>query len=546
MKQCISTSALLTSFCIFIAVLFMMPISAQAAQTQTGTYVGYYESTPSKTSGGQQLFSLRVTPKTNYIFGSGPQDSSKTDVAYCFNKSKGWPRNSDEGWWQEDLSVGQIQVEGYTSYIQIANATGDQFADNAPNRSITNAEDFRAKILSIGLNGYPYDYSGFNKDANGNDILNPYVFRALTQYAIWYYTDNEQISDAEMDWRSWSDDEKRIYRLLVDTTLPKSITNIANSAIDLYLWDGSTAFDSTSTIHTTSGGTSITTTAGSYEDKYATVDPLTGSIKGYQNLLAVRTDARTTITQMVANTKTLTLSKTTTGSLNGNFTFNINLSAATYWVNEQTAENVKDDGNGHLTVTLKKGESISLKMADTTSFTYSIEETNASAYDTSISVVRGKGEVSATNPKVISGTNVTKDTIIRYTNTDTYESEHYPLYIDDDDDDGDDEDVPDNEYEKMDDEEKEEWREYMVSRYGTVIIDRYGYVWKNGDVVDTIPSKNGTPDFSKMTVKQSDTVAEEPDKSPKTADSNNPLFWLGLAVICAAVTVALKRRKMYN
>jgi TQXA domain-containing protein len=588
MKQCISTSALLTSIFIFIALIFMMPISAQAANP-SGDYVGYYGDKPSKTSGGQELFSLYVTEKSNYEnYRNGTGDFSKAEVAYCFNKSQGWPRNSVDGWWREDLSAGQTRVDGYTLYNKIEHATGAQFADNAPKRLISDENEFRAKILSIGLNGYPYDYSGFNKDANGNKILDDYVFRAITQYAIWHYTDSETIDDTEMGWRGWSENEKKIYKLLVDTTLPTAITNVANSAIDLYLWDGNAAFDGTATIYTDSSNGTIQDTAGNanYVDKYVTPD-VDGNVRGYQNLLAVHTEALSTISQIFAETKTLTVSKATTGNLTGAFTFNITLGAGTtYWVNEQTADNVVDDGNGKLTVTLEKDESVSLKILGT-SFDYSIEETNASAYSTSIEVKHGTGTVSSTNSKAVSGSNVTSDTLIQYTNTDPNEKTEVPVPIIVKD--KEENNLPDAEIELKDPNNNvvDKWtsdetehisyvkpstytlyqtsarRGFRSSRPITFTVDRYGKIWRDGIAVDTIIVVNEPEEYdydnddnvtttpSKETAtpapRSSDgtTVADGEntlEKSPKTADSNNPLLWLGLMVMCAAGTVVLLRR----
>jgi TQXA domain-containing protein/LPXTG-motif cell wall-anchored protein len=545
MKQCISTSALLTSIFIFIALIFMMPISAQAANT-SGEYVGFYEDPKSQTSDYGSVYTLYVTPKSNYVLGTGLTNSNQKEVAYCFNRSKGWSKNKNDGyvWILNNDDKTYEKIQGYTGYHKLDNVTGNQFADNAPKRrSSYTADEFRAKIISIGLNGYPYDYSGFNKDASGNRIVSDSAFRALTQYAIWYYTD---AYNAEDD-RKFTEAEKRIFRELINTTLPTAVTNIATSAIDLYLWDGNPAFDASAV---NDKGTTI-------DSGYATAQASYATDYGYQNLLAVRTDDNVveTIRNNLAAIKTLTISKATTGSLGGTFTFDINLgTGASYWVNEQTADNVRDYGNGHVTVTLENGESVSLKITDS-SYSYSIEETNASDYDTSISVKTGLGTVSSTNPKLISGTNVTGDTSILYTNTALNEPTRYPMYFIDDDDSDDDDDKEEEEerereYENMDEETKTIWEEYMESRYGDdITVDRYGYVWKDNNIVDTIPSKKGSPDFTKKTVKltESNTVPSDettPDTSPKTADSSNVLFWLGLMAISVAGGAVILRRKI--
>jgi LPXTG-motif cell wall-anchored protein len=127
-------------------------------------------------------------------------------------------------------------------------------------------------------------------------------------------------------------------------------------------------------------------------------------------------------------------------------------------------------------------------------------------------------------------------------------------FIDDDDSDDDDdkeeEEEREREYENMDEETKTIWEEYMESRYGDdITVDRYGYVWKDNNIVDTIPSKKGSPDFTKKTVKltESNTVPSDettPDTSPKTADSSNVLFWLGLMAISVAGGAVILRRKI--
>jgi TQXA domain-containing protein len=546
MKQCISTSALLTSIFIFIAAIFMMPISAQATTNTTDKYVGYYNTNvQSQISSRAWVYSLYVTPMSNYQkYRGGTVDNSKVEVAYCFSKNKYYPGNIEDGYWWENTDKGSTKVDGYTVYNKVENATGQEFLDNAVTPFITNAEDFRAKILSIGLNGYPYDYSGFNKDSDGNNIISDSAFRTLTQYAIWYYTD----SDNTISYRTLTSDEEIILKELIETTLPQYITDRAVSAIDLYVWDGNSAFGDSATIYK-ADGTMTTAGAEGYKDRATQPEATTGYVKGYQNLLAVHTEALTQIANLSAPI-TLTLSKATTGGLSGKFTFNISLEAGTtYWVNSQTADNVKDDKNGNLTVTLESGESVSVKIANATSYSYTIEETNASAYKTSITVKKGAGTVSATNSKAISGKDVATDTSILYTNTGTNEPTRYPMFFRDDDDNSDDDDDEEREreYENMDNDTKTIWEIYMESRYGDdITIDRYGYVWKDNNIVDTIPSKKGSPDFTKKTVKltEGDTVPDDETTSPKTADSSNLAFWLGLAVICGLVLARKLRSRM--
>jgi hypothetical protein len=185
-----------------------------------------------------------------------------------------------------------------------------------------------------------------------------------------------------------------------------------------------------------------------------------------------------------------------------------------------------------------------VKIVNATSYSYTIEETNASSYKTSITVKKGAGTVSATNSKAISGKDVATDTSILYTNTGTDEKSEKSTYTSDNDEDT---TRKNNEYENMDYNLRAKWRLYMFSRYGNnITIDRFGNVWKDGDIIDTIPSEKSTPDFLKETNESPNgsTVTDDETTSPKTADSSNLAFWLALAVICGSVLARKLRSRM--
>jgi TQXA domain-containing protein len=277
-------SSLLVALCMVVTMLSTLPTTTSTVNAASeGSYVGIRGDSSINTSDGYSggsVFELYVTPRSNYnkLFSGVAMDESEIEVAYCFNQSKEWPQNTKDGWWQ-DYPGNDYLINGFNLYNKAENVSGSTFINTATKaRSGLSADDFRNKIISIGLNGYPYDYSGFNTDENGNQIVSDNSFRTLTQRAIWYYTDSKDYSYTN-NRGSWSTAEQQIYEKLIKSMLPETITNQYISALDLYLWDENPAFTSSSLVYQQSTGA----TGTGLTDSYYT------SGKGYQNLLAVRT-----------------------------------------------------------------------------------------------------------------------------------------------------------------------------------------------------------------------------------------------------------------
>jgi TQXA domain-containing protein len=294
------------------------------------------------------------------------QDTSRMEVAYCFNNSQAWP----------------LAFPSKIVYDRETNVSNSRFTEIAANERYS--DDLDKWIISVVMNGYPMDYSGFNKDENGNKIISDDAFRLLTQKAIWYFSDSDTYPSSDEAKNKLSDNEQKILQELITTKLTDSVINQARSVLDLFVWD--------------------------QESSPFVSD---GSHTGYQNLLVVDT----------LSVRSLTLKKNVVNSDdNDEFTFNINVTPASgnmtdYWV-ERTTGTVTNDKNGNITAKLNDGESVSIYFLGD-GYSYSIEEadgTYSTTYSTDIAVT-GTGTVDETNTKKVSGSNVKVDTDVVYTNT---------------------------------------------------------------------------------------------------------------------------------
>ena len=99
-------------------------------------------------------------------------DDGKAVITYCFNFHKNYP-----------LSSG-------TSYEKYANVTSEQMKENSSSNMV-DSELYDA-IMKVLYNGYPNNNSGIKEKYGLTDD----EFRAITQYAIWHFTDNTYISDS--------------------------------------------------------------------------------------------------------------------------------------------------------------------------------------------------------------------------------------------------------------------------------------------------------------------------------------------------------------
>jgi TQXA domain-containing protein len=308
----------------------------------TGDYIGFYDN-PRSCDGGYSVIPLWVMPTEDYINGSAATRESDANIAYCFNYSYTQPMNRLNGSYLYYTSDGIYSITGvYCYYDKSADVDADTFTAVAQNERLTGQELYD-KIISIGLNGYPHNYSGYN-DGSVSDK----AFRVLTQLAIWYYTDSKYINTSAM-----TSAEKTLFEKLINgDNLPRSVID-DNGVIDLYTSTG-IAFDA--------------------------------DTKTYQNLLSVgKVDS-------VVKSYSLTLEKNIEGSstqMAQSFRFNLTLTDAngdpvtgTYGVT------IKQDGtvtststvtltDGTTAATLKNGQSLTINGLPE-GYHYVIQETEIS------------------------------------------------------------------------------------------------------------------------------------------------------------------------
>jgi TQXA domain-containing protein len=348
--------------------------------------------------GGAEVSNLYVMKESDYDemfskeFDTKNYDDAYTSrkalatVAYCFNHGRnGIPGNGfyagyNYNWGDKTRCL----------YTLIENVTGAQFAKYADFELINDTNELRRWIISVVLNGYPTNYSGFQ----GN--LSDSAFRFVTQYALWYYTDSFKL-DVTL-----TSEEQEVYDKLITTKLPLSVTDNVGTEVNVY------------------------------EFSSCTIE----SPSGYQNLLTVKKGAE--LPEEPSNNVSLTLSKTLTGGTSDsifNFTvtmkdrdgkpivgdksvvvFNIGADSST---GESTT--VKFDGNGVANIELNSGKSIKISGLPY-GYSYTIQEVNATRYKAKISLESGNDndkdkEVTIDNDnKTISKMFVTEDTAIKYEN----------------------------------------------------------------------------------------------------------------------------------
>jgi TQXA domain-containing protein/LPXTG-motif cell wall-anchored protein len=367
-----------------------MPTSSSAATTTD--YVGYLKSTGTSANvatGTSSVPDIYVLPLSDYNSYTATQRAAGGTVAYCFNKSKHEPYNRTSGWWK----YGSKELEsGRCLYTKIANADAATFASLADSERVT-GEAFRNWIISIGLNGYPLDYSGFNTAADGTKLLSDEAFRTVTQWAIWYYTDS--YNPYAQSFYTPVGNAKIVYDKLISTLLPESVTKAGVSSIDLYQSKGG-AF-----------------TNATIWDGYKYIANSTDTNE-YQNLLAVNTTYQSDLPEY----KDLTLTKSVVNldgsTTSDDFTFTITLSTSNFWYETTGGANITKSTDGKtLTVALGNSDSITLHVAET-SYDYTITETPSETYTASATV---DGSSATVTDGVLAQKGVTADTAVVYTNT---------------------------------------------------------------------------------------------------------------------------------
>jgi TQXA domain-containing protein len=300
---------------------------------------------------GSSKKALYIVDETTYMRGDAAKRKAASTVAYCFNLNKSWPYNT----------MSDVANDNRVRYTKLDKVTGSQFAKYADNETVT-GDELREWVISIGLNGYPYDFSGFNRKDDGSPRVSETQFRILTQYAIWYYTDNLKDYNANL----FDADENYIYYKLVGTKLDKNITSSAKSNINLY------------------------------------IDSESQTKKGYQNLLTVETTSDKPIPDNGQKPVTLTLTKNVDGIKNADeFKFTITLTdkSGKPITGEQTVTpkganitSLTFDSKGVAEVILKDGQTITINNLPYGT-SYKIVEDKYSDYTTKVTASSGETTV---------------------------------------------------------------------------------------------------------------------------------------------------------
>jgi TQXA domain-containing protein len=397
--------------------------SVTTLATSSGAYVGW-RGDAVNTSRGSSVVSLYVAPFQDYVDNAGNDENliNASEVAYCYNQNRQWPLNLSNGTWDNSAN-------GYIRYNKTANVSGTAFlasttpsgwtydgmGTTAQGPLYSDGDLLKKHVLSIALNGYPKDYSGFQKKYGIDDS----AFRALTQRAIWNATDGYNYGWKASDgldsagttpFSNWSAAEQMVFKLLVTSVLPDSVltaadTGQAGSALDLYTWDGN-----------------------GWDQKEGT-DSSDHNVqigKGYQNLLAVSTAS---VSETIGP-RSLTITKKVDGTdaqKADSYSFSVKVSFdgaksgdSNYWYVASDGATVSETstGSGVYTVTLTNNGKVEFFAANP-KFSYTVEEATPSNGLTPEVTVTGGGSVDATNSGKVSGTDVTKDVTLAYTNYDT-------------------------------------------------------------------------------------------------------------------------------
>jgi TQXA domain-containing protein len=383
--------------------------AAKRAAAQTGYYLGLKGKSGddiAKSNGGGSYSALYVMKESDYdemvseAYTWDKYDERKNSdavtVAYCFNRYKdGIPGNSFNGFWNYSSTDSTSRCR----YSLIEDVSGDDFARLADHELIQdNPSELREWIVSVVLNGYPTNYSGFQGSLSDSQ------FRYVTQYAVWYYSDGYTPENAGGNAiSSLTSEERAVYDKLVTTKLPSSVTDSITTSVNVYEF---------------------------VECTWPSAEYLYGN--NYQNLLTVQKGAE--LPQEPSNDVNLTLSKTLVGGTAGS-TFNFTVTAKDRYGNPITGDKsaviydtgtdigagnpttVSFDENGKATVALRSGKSIKISGMPY-GYGYTIQEEQSAKYSTEINLIKGEKPDSIDNAnKTISKPFVTEDTEIEYKNT---------------------------------------------------------------------------------------------------------------------------------
>ena len=181
---------------LFLMTLCLLPITYVHADEEYGVYLG----------DNQDGYS-----KALYV-----HDSGEERVVYCFNAHKNWPGIRP------------------TSMKKITNVSANDF-DNYAENSQLHGEELKTAILRVMYSGYPHNATGIKEKFN----LSNGQFRMITQAAVWYYADNQNLDSTifSMILSSWVQNQniRNAYNELInsDISLP------SDYQLDLYSRDAS-------------------------------------------------------------------------------------------------------------------------------------------------------------------------------------------------------------------------------------------------------------------------------------------------------------------
>jgi TQXA domain-containing protein len=433
----------------------LSPAASDETNADTTSYVGYlYKSTGvqyKRASDGWQTSvpDIYVVSKSVYdtVLGNSKKlnESNKGTVAYCFNHSRTEPKNQADGSWV--YYGGESFSSSYTFTVNDAellytmhpDVNGLDFRSFTDGQRHLSAEEFRAWVVSVGLNGYPNDYSGFNTDATGNQILSDDEFRAVTQLAIWHFTDDFDSADYntwEAYYKPQSEDAQLIYSKLINTMLPESVTQQSISCLDIFDKQSGAFSNSSNFSVTNSSGTTDTSVLSdafvSSTDSSGQAETVT-DVLNYQNLLAVSTQgvpdelASLTLKKQVLDSNGAALEDLpfeftiTIKDANGNvFTPSENVIATDptdIYRLDGMSTCFRVNSNGTVTVLLANNEA--LRISDLPyGYSYEISETSSRSYATTVSIDGSTPVAGTTAAETNVGSATDLSTVVTFTNQD--------------------------------------------------------------------------------------------------------------------------------
>ena len=362
-------------------------LAGNASTLATGdTYVGYSKLNSAMNGIDWAYFASGVGVRKFYIvkksiyerymlnmtYSSQQNIINNSELAYCFNYYKEAPTNT--------FSNNHLSL-----YSEAENASPSLFlANTSSHRRYSNANMLYNKVMAMVLNGYPNDYSGIKaKYGLTND-----EFRAITQYAVWYYTDNISIKFSNSG-------GVRYFHMFADDTGAWLSKNSSGVNIEYPYYNDNLRLAYNELVESSLDVSTLTT---SHINLFKNTNKYTNGEIVYQHLLTVgREDAP-------PPQNNLTIEKTVTGTAgdtNEQFTFTIQLrnqnkalisnttlsvtSSAISGVAVPTYTSIKTDVYGKVTVTLKHGQSITINGLPNR-FYYSVteNEANQNGYETTV------------------------------------------------------------------------------------------------------------------------------------------------------------------